>query len=144
MIIITIPGNPPTQTHQARLRAFKIGAHCRIVKVKPDKATRLFQEELKSRVVAHREGKPGSNFDAAVPVRVFIAFFFPFPKSHRGAKIATAKITRPDLDNMVKTVLDGLTEAGCWADDSQVSSLEICKRYDISPRTIVQVSPDIL
>jgi Holliday junction resolvase RusA-like endonuclease len=38
---------------------------------------------------------------------------------------------RPDLDNYVKAVMDGM--ACCWGDDAQVVSLVACKRYSVSP-----------
>lgn len=138
-----IEGNPPTQTHQARLRAFKIGAHCRIVKVKPDAKTVAFQRELAAQV---KEWKRHANASILFPegaVKVLIAFYFPAPKCARFSSTVTVpKTTRPDLDNLVKNVLDALTDAGAWADDSQISTLHIKKRISIHPITIIHLSSD--
>lgn len=36
---------------------------------------------------------------------------------------------RPDLDNFVKSIMDGINQAGIWRDDSQVVKLETAKVY---------------
>jgi len=41
--------------------------------------------------------------------------------------------TRGDLDKLVRAVLDGITLAGLWRDDSQVVSLHAEKVYDSEP-----------
>ncbi len=51
-------------------------------------------------------------------------------KSTRRASFGRPKATRPDLDNVAKLLLDALTESGLfWADDGQVASLAIYKRF---------------
>lgn len=138
-----IPGNPPTQTHQARLRAFKIGAHCRIVKVKPDKATTNFQAALVQTVNDWKRSAGRPILFADQPVKVTICFHFPFPKCARVAQgVTVPKTTRPDLDNLVKNVLDALTAAQAWSDDSQVSTLVIRKLLSHNPQTTIRIEPD--
>ena len=45
-----------------------------------------------------------------------------------------------DLDNLAKTVLDGLTKGSAWRDDSQVKALEAYAHYDkANPRTVVRI-----
>jgi len=39
------------------------------------------------------------------------------------------KITRPDLDNLLKLALDAATAAGWWHDDAQVVDLNLSKIY---------------
>lgn len=34
---------------------------------------------------------------------------------------------KPDVDNLVKGILDGITAGGAWADDSQVAHLDVTK-----------------
>lgn len=47
---------------------------------------------------------------------------------------------RKDLDNLAKTVLDGLTKGRAWEDDSQVKALELYAYYDKeNPRTVVSI-----
>lgn len=52
------------------------------------------------------------------------------PRTLRRKDFGAPKTTRPDLDNLTKSVLDALTESGlAFADDSQVAALEMSKRY---------------
>lgn len=41
----------------------------------------------------------------------------------------TQPSVRPDLDKLCRAVLDALTDAGIWHDDSQVCSLSAIKVY---------------
>jgi Holliday junction resolvase RusA-like endonuclease len=43
----------------------------------------------------------------------------------------TTKLSRPkpDVDNYAKSVLDAVTQAGAWGDDSQVAALLVHKRW---------------
>ena len=45
---------------------------------------------------------------------------------------------RPDIDNLVKIVLDGLNGVA-FMDDKQVIELYAIKRYSIEPRTEIMV-----
>lgn len=52
------------------------------------------------------------------------------PLTLRRKDFGAPKTTRPDLDNLTKSVLDALTESGlAFSDDSQVAALEMSKRY---------------
>lgn len=53
-------------------------------------------------------------FEGEVEVRILL-----FPPSSR----------RYDVDNRVKPVLDALTKAGVWEDDSQVRTITVSKEY---------------
>lgn len=46
------------------------------------------------------------------------------------AKQSGYKPTRPDLDNMEKLLLDCMTQAGFWEDDSQIAVKGSSKEYD--------------
>jgi Holliday junction resolvase RusA-like endonuclease len=136
---IAIAGNPPTQTHQARLRAFKIGKHCRIVKAKPDAATVAFQADLKAQVISLRTNL-GRDVLCAGPVHLRIVFEFAYLRSHKATGSRIPKVSRPDLDNMAKTILDALTEAGAFDDDSQVAHLEMLKVFGPTPATLISIT----
>ena len=41
--------------------------------------------------------------------------------------------SRPDIDNLAKSILDGITQAGVWHDDGQVQSLIARKWYTGKP-----------
>lgn len=137
---ISISCDPPTQTHQARLRAFKIGQHCRIVKVKPDAKTVAFQAALKREVEKLRLSL-GTSFVCQGAVHLHIYFEFPYLKSHKETGSQIPKVTRPDLDNMAKTILDALTDAKAFEDDSQVTHLEMVKAYGPQPSVVVTLTP---
>lgn len=65
----------------------------------------------------------GSGDKRLGPVSVSIVFAYEMPKSWPKKKKAEMdgqpKTTKPDLDNLVKTVLDGLN-GEAWEDDAQV------------------------
>ena len=65
-------------------------------------------------------------------------FYMPIPKSRPPASVLHTK--KPDLDNLVKMILDCITLAGLWHDDSQVVRLSAMKVYSPEPRTSVTVS----
>lgn len=48
-------------------------------------------------------------------------------------------LSRPDVDNLVKLVKDGLNGAA-WLDDSQVINVSGAKQYGSTPRTTVMLT----
>ena len=62
------------------------------------------------------------------PVYVSLVFVLPFPKgaSKRDRSEGFHHATRPDLDKLVRAVLDALTGI-CWVDDGQVSVIAASK-----------------
>ena len=67
-------------------------------------------------------------------IRLTLNFYFPRPKSHSKKNAPQYHTKRPDVDNCVKFVMDALTTAGFWEDDSQVYQLVATKQYG-EPRT---------
>ena len=80
-------------------------------------------------------------------VQAKITFVFPFTKAeekkHKDRAecldFSTPKITRPDVDNCAKTLMDVLTKQGFWVDDSQVTTLILCKRSGWTPAIHVEI-----
>lgn len=67
------------------------------------------------------------------PVAVAITFLFPRPKGHYGRRgllpsAPSQMTTLPDIDKLVRAVLDALTGI-VWRDDAQVVVLDIRKAY---------------
>ena len=62
------------------------------------------------------------------PVRVSVAFDLPRPKKFNKRGVPIAHLTAPDLDKLLRSVLDALT-AVVWHDDSQVVEVLAQKRY---------------
>lgn len=59
------------------------------------------------------------------PIRLDVSWEF---KAKTKKQNNTWKITRPDTDNMQKTLKDVMTKLGFWKDDSQVV-YEVCEKY---------------
>lgn len=77
-----------------------------------------------------------------VPVKVFINAEFPIPKSWSKKKKASAGYVtkKPDIDNIVKAVFDGLNGVA-WTDDAMVASVEAEKHYtDKMPRCCITIT----
>jgi Holliday junction resolvase RusA-like endonuclease len=76
------------------------------------------------------------------PVAVDVDAVFPIPKSWPAKRRLEAKdephIVRPDLDNVVKSVLDGINKV-VVADDAQVVNISAIKRYGTLPGVHVRV-----
>lgn len=48
---------------------------------------------------------------------------------------------RPDADNFAKGILDSMTKAGVWKDDSQVTDLYVSKRWGDLDRIVIRAHP---
>ena len=60
------------------------------------------------------------------PVKITMVFLCQRPKNSKGENLIV-KATKPEIDNLVKTCLDALTDAGVWHDDKLVVSLAASK-----------------
>lgn len=103
----------------------------------PEK-TRSFEAELRW----HWQASKNQMIPKA-PTAVEILCFLPRPISLK--KTVLLPITKPDLDNYAKSILDGLN-GFAWADDSQVCELRIGKRYvseGEGPRICIAIFPVI-
>ena len=80
-----------------------------------------------------------------------ITFVFPFTKAEEkkhklrsnDPSFTTPKLTRPDVDNCSKTIIDVLTKCGFWSDDSQICTLLLSKQSGWTPCIKVRLS-DVL
>lgn len=73
-------------------------------------------------------------WDQFGPMWVEATFLLPRPKGHHGANGLKRSApwwptTKPDLDKLARALMDALTAAGAWADDSQVVQLDASKQY---------------
>lgn len=100
---------------------------------------------FESQIGFYYRSEGGIKFDKGIPLRVSIAFYMPIPKSaSKKAKIdmqASIKkhTCKPDLDNLTKTVLDGLNEVA-WHDDAQIVELQVKKLYSGKPYIQINIS----
>jgi Holliday junction resolvase RusA-like endonuclease len=69
------------------------------------------------------------------PVCVDLAFYFERPKSHLNGSgslrkgYSSSHIVKPDLDKLVRAILDSGTVGLVWRDDAQVVRLTATKNY---------------
>ena len=77
------------------------------------------------------------------PVRLAATFWFERPKSHYGKTLKPSApiehTQRPDVDNLIKTVLDGLNGIA-WADDAQVIEVSGRKGWGGKALTHVKIT----
>lgn len=134
MIRLTIPGAP---TGKGRPKVVKIGGFTRMA----TPAKTVAYEGL----VAHAaqqamQGRP--LIDAAVGVNLFIDAAVPPSWSQKKQRMALAgevlPTTKPDADNVVKAIFDGLNGV-LWRDDVLVVDLRVRKRYAATPCVRVEV-----
>lgn len=72
------------------------------------------------------------------PVTTHITFYLPRPQSHYGTgrnattlkpSAPTHPYRKPDFDKLLRSTLDGLSDAGVWSDDAQSIGGWITKEY---------------
>jgi Holliday junction resolvase RusA-like endonuclease len=146
MTMFYIPVEPPP-THQAALRILKNKATGKMFvgKMEKSSAKKWCNEATRLMVDAKRQNCP----DAAPldePIQVGIVLIYPHTKESK--KIAdktgedvVVKSTRPDLDNLSKSVLDCLVNSGWIKDDGLIVELILRKGHGESPMVIVDITP---
>lgn len=83
------------------------------------------------------EQSGGYKFPAGIPLQIVATFYRPRPKS----KKSRYPVTKPDIDNYFKLVLDALNGTS-YEDDNQVTTATIRKRYDSNPRIELLILED--
>ena len=64
------------------------------------------------------------------PIWLGLRFVMPLPASSPRRDLGAPHVVKPDLDNLVKLVMDAMTKDGkWWGDDSQVYCVHAEKRY---------------
>ena len=69
---------------------------------------------------------------ATGPMRAEVSFWMPRPKSAPKTR-DILPVTGKDVDKMLRSIFDSLTNAGVWVDDSQVCGGSFAKRYVVGP-----------
>ncbi len=71
--------------------------------------------------------------DRDLPVTCWIGFFFSPLQSTKSGSKKIPKTTRPDVDNMAKSVIDCMSKVGLVVDDAQIFRLSL-EKY-LNPRS---------
>ena len=127
-IVFVVLGKPqPLKRH----RMFRMGK--RLIAVDP---SRDDKENFAGIVQKSAPDKP-----LEIPLSVEMLFYFPRPKSHsnkNGLKPTAPDVhtSRPDVDNLIKFVMDGLNGI-FWKDDALICKVSASKYYSDQPRTEV-------
>lgn len=137
MIQFEIPGDPVAK---ARPRAAMVGGHARLY-------TPAKTEKYEARVAVFGQQAMAGRAPLAGAVALSVAAYFPIPPSWPKKRQAAARAgtelhtKKPDLDNVIKAIKDGLNGI-VWADDSQVAVLRECRKaYSDTPSVVVTVEP---
>jgi Holliday junction resolvase RusA-like endonuclease len=124
-----IPGEPVAK---ARARSTSSGLHYTPAKT-------AAYEKL---VAWHAKAAMGASSPIPGPVAVFLQAVYTVPASWRGKRskdvVGQFKASRPDLDNIVKSVFDGMNGV-VWNDDAQVCELRAEKSYGLVAGVTVEV-----
>jgi len=96
------------------------------------KKTREGEQTFLQQAIKHKPAKPLSG-----PIKVTIRFFKLKPKSL--PKRVVHNVKKPDVDNLIKLVLDTMNSI-FFQDDSQIVELVSSKQYGQTPRTEVTLT----
>lgn len=134
-VIFTIPGEPVAK---ARARATMIAGRARMY-------TPAKTERFEARVALFAQqamaGRPPLEGAVALTVVALFPVSESWPKKRKAAALEGRELhtKKPDLDNIIKAVKDGMNGI-VWRDDAQVAILRECRKgYDALPRVHVMV-----
>lgn len=137
MLYFELPITPPTATAQQKKHYYNKNLG-RVATYKPKNVVSA-ENLLMTALYVH---KPASPLGGALSVS--IVFYFPFKKTEKKrvikAGLPVPKVTKPDLDNMAKNVLDAMTKLGYWDDDALICNLNLRKYY--APQGKIAISID--
>lgn len=122
-----LPIIPPSKTHQEK--------QVRVVKGKPVFYEPAELKAVRTKLEAHlAKHIPEEKYTG--PVRLMTKWCFPITADHSDGQFKT---TKPDTDNMVKTLKDVMTKLGYWKDDSLVASEIIEKFWAAVPGIYIRI-----
>ena len=84
----------------------------------------------------------GASEPLKTPLKVFLQFTLPIPASVTKKRLKSildgleVHTKKPDLDNLIKATLDGMSEI-VFDNDSQIVNISATKRYGMHPQTDV-------
>ena len=94
-----------------------------------NKRVRSWMDVVRDTALTERPSKAPEG----IPVALMLDVWLPWPK-RTAKKVISADpnalhTKKPDADNILKPIVDGLTEAGFWEDDNQIAQMFVEKKY---------------
>lgn len=135
---LVIPGEPVAK---GRPKLGNIGGHARAFT--PAK-TRRYEDVVRQRATVEWGGRP---LIAECAIEIIATFYRAIPQSWSKAKRAAAldgslrPIGRPDADNLLKSLTDGMNSV-IYYDDCLLTDLYARKRYALEPRVEILLQWD--
>jgi Holliday junction resolvase RusA-like endonuclease len=125
-ITFFVPGKPVPQGSK---RGFVAGSRAVVVDVNPE-SLGAWRSAV---ALAAAEAAAGKTISGAIEVSA--TFYLKQPLSVKRAYPSV----RPDVDKLLRSLLDGLTGSGIWHDDSQVVDVFLRERYGDRPGADISV-----
>lgn len=122
-LIITIPGQPIAKKRPRFARRGKFVTTYNSQQTEEGKFICLMQNQFY-----------GPPIPAGVPIFLNICFSVQIPKSLPKKKVVIGPVRKPDIDNMIKFVMD-CANGILWHDDAQVVHIAATKVYNENPST---------
>lgn len=94
-----------------------------------DEKTRQYEKDIK--MLYKYSG--GKKYDGAVALYVVFCY-----KTSQSKNLYSHKKTRPDVDNLLKALMDGLNGVA-WNDDSQVVTINARKMWDLEDKIEIDI-----
>lgn len=147
-LVITVYGTPAPQGSK---RGF-VSKNGRVSMVESSAKVKPWREAVKYAVWQHAQDTDADRLAPMLtgPVEVGVTFYLPRPKGHyrtgRNAHLLKDGAPpfpagKPDLDKLLRSTLDALSEAGVWRDDSQVVRLVRLEKVYGQPGARITVAP---
>lgn len=121
MITFSVIGTPKPQGSKRAYINRKTG-HAIITDARPE-PLKDWRTTVQQTAITHMDGAPPLDG----PLQILLVFQLPRPKSHPKTRV-TWPAKRPDIDKLVRAVLDALTHV-CFVDDGQIVALHAHKRW---------------
>jgi crossover junction endodeoxyribonuclease RusA len=119
-LTVFVAGQPAPQGSK-RGFATKSG---KVAMVESSKAVKPWRESIRAALL-DEHGRPRAYFDGPVCVELRFVMRRPLSTPKRSTPPAVKK---PDIDKLARAVLDAISSAGAWPDDSHVTGLFATKR----------------
>lgn len=121
---ITIRRDPATVTHQS-------GTRIRNNRTYKTRELKDWETTLANELNPYKPEKPISG-----PIGISVDFIF---RTQRKSTAGKWKTTRPDTDNMVKTLKDVMTLMKFWNDDAQVVDERVTKKFGHDGMIVIEI-----